>query len=201
MTTEELYTKLEDPSFQKQSDSIFTNVYIYPYDVKEENKVLSDIKDFKGRLIRPSNSLDLLYIDIFQLMLDYLESKNFGKHGSLLTYFQKKEQDINMTDLISQRIYSDNSEFLKTLNDKIKNFLDQNQSKDDGLTRSLVMIYGFSQIYPYIRVNQLLASFEEYNKGERFKLVICYPGVVTDTSFELFGVLKDNHAYRAQILN
>ena len=203
MTTQDLYEKLEDPYFQDNTQgSIFTNVYIFPYAIKKENEVFSEIIGFKKRLIRPSNNLDLLYIDIFQLMLDYLKTKNFGKRGPLLAYYQKKEQEgINMTDVITQKIYVDNHDFLKTLYDKINSFLEKNKTNEDGLKRSIILLYGFSQIYPYVRVNQLLSSFEEYNTGEQFKLVLCYPGDVTDTSFSLFGELKDNHAYRAQILS
>ena len=79
--------------------------------------------------------------------------------------------------------------------------IEKNKTNDDGLKRSIIILYGFTQIYPYVRVNQFLSSFEEYNTGECFKLVLCYPGEATDTSFSLFGELKDNHAYRAQILN
>jgi len=203
MTTEELYKKLEEPYFQENTqESIFTNVYIFPYDIKEENKVLSDIKNFKKRLIRPSNNLDLLYIDIFQFIMDYLESKNFGKRGPLLEYFQSKEKEgIDMTGVITQKIYNDNTEILKNLKNKITDFLGKNVENNDGLKRSIVILYGFTNIYPYVRVNQFLSSFEEYNRGEHFKLVLCYPGEATDTSFSLFGVLKDNHAYRAQILS
>ena len=202
MTTEELYKKLEDPYFQDNSDSIFTNVYIYPYDVKQENKILSEIKDFKKRLIRPSNNLDLLYVNIFELMTEYLKSKNLGKRGPWLEYFQNKEQEgLNMTDTITQKIYNDNDAFLKTLYNKITVFLEKNKSKDDKLKRSIVILYGFSQIHPYVRVNQLLSSFEKYNSGEHFKIILCYPGEATETSFSLFGILKDNHAYRAQILS
>jgi len=202
MTTEELYKKLEDPYFQDNSDSIFTNVYIFPYDIKQENKILSEIKDFKKRLIRPSNNLDILYVDIFQLMMDYMKSKTFGKRGPLLEYFQKKEQEVgDMTYDINRRISYENKDFLKMLDDRIKDFLEKNKTNEDGLKRSIIILYGFSQIYPYVRVNQLLSSFEEYNSGEHFKLVVCYPGEATDTSFSLFGILKDDHAYRAQILH
>lgn len=202
MTTEELYKKLEDPNFHDNTDNIFTNVYIFPYDIKEENNILSEIKNFKNRLIRPSNSLDILNVDIFQLMCDYLESINFGKRGPFLEYFQAKEQEgKDMSEAITQTIYTHNDAFLQTLNDKINNFLSQNESKSDGLKRSIVMLYGFSKIYPYVRVNQLLSSFEGFKQKEHFKIVLCYPGEATDSSFSLFGILKDNHAYRAQILS
>jgi len=203
MTTEELYKKLEDKYFQDNTlESIFTNVYIYPYDVKKENQVLSAIADFKNRLVRPTNSLDILYVDLFQLMMDYLKSNHFGNRGTYLDFFQKKEEEgLEMTDSITQKIGTNNEEFLKMLDDKIAVFLDKNRSKDDGLKRSIVILYGVTQIYPYLRVNQLLSSFEQYNTGEQYKLVLCYPGEATDSSFSLFGVLKDNHAYRAQILS
>jgi len=203
MTTEELYKKLEDPYFQDNTqESIFSNVYIFPYDIKKENEVLSEIKGFKNRLIRPSNDLDLLYIDVFQFMMDYLKSINFGKRGPLFEYYQKKEQEgMDMTNVITQKIYVDNHDFLKILYNKINSFIEKNKTNDDGLKRSIIILYGFTQIYPYVRVNQFLSSFEEYNTGECFKLVLCYPGEATDTSFSLFGELKDNHAYRAQILN
>lgn len=203
MTTEELYKTFEDKYFQDNTlGSIFSNVYIYPYDVKEENRILSTIADFKKRLSRPSNNLDILYVDLFQLMMDYLKSNHFGNRGTYLDFFQQKEKEgLEMSNSITQKIDTDNEEFLKMLNDKIATFLDQNNSKNDGLKRSIVILYGVTQIYPYLRVNQLLSNFEQYNTGEKYKLVLCYPGEATDSSFSLFGILKDNHAYRAQILS
>ena len=156
MTTEELYKTFEDKYFQDNTlGSIFSNVYIYPYDVKEENRILSTIADFKKRLSRPSNNLDILYVDLFQLMMDHLKFNHFGNRGTYIDFFQQKEKEgLEMSNSITQKIDTDNEAFLKMLNDKIATFLDQNNSKNDGLKRSIVILYGVTQIYPYLRVNQ-----------------------------------------------
>lgn len=200
MTIDELYEKLEDAEFQDSLlGSIFYNVYIFPYDIRQENQVVASIKKFKKQLIRPKNNLDILIINVFDLLCDYLFSKPFGKHGSLLDYYQKKEAEgFVMTEQIATE--ASKAPFLKALDDKVRSFIDDPEQDKDN-TRSIVIMYGFSQVFPYLRVNQFLSNYEQFNTGEDFKLIVCYPGQATDTSFSLFGELQDNHTYRAQILN
>ena len=194
MTIEELYKKLEDKSFQDTTTgTMFYNVYIFQYAPEEEYQIYSQIDSFKNRLRRPSNNLDILTLDIFEEFCQYLDAKSFGKHPSLLKYLLEKENKSSesVNDTLIRNACDD--KFFEWVDKRINEHL----NTENELTKSFVFMYGFGQIYPYLRTNTFLSNFERYNHGEEYKIIVFYPGNVQNNSFSLFGVLKDDHTYRS----
>ena len=70
----------------------------------------------------------------------------------------------------------------------------------DGYKRPFVFLYGVGSMYPYLRVNEFLALYEDYNMTSKYKIIVFYPGHREQNSFRLFDVLPDNHTYRATLL-
>jgi len=194
MSIEELYEKLEDKSFQDTTTgSMFYNVYIFQYPPEEEYQIYSQIESFKNRLRRPSNNLDILTLDIFDEFCQYLDSKSFGKHPSLLEYLLDKENKSSesVNDTLIRNASKD--KFFEWIDKRIKDHI----KTENALAKSFVFMYGFGQIYPYLRTNTFLSNFEKYNHGEEYKIIVFYPGNIHNSSFSLFGVLKDEHTYRS----
>ncbi|WP_239446383.1 BREX protein BrxB domain-containing protein [Parabacteroides sp. An277] len=54
-------------------------------------------------------------------------------------------------------------------------------------------------IYPYLRTNHLLANYEQYNKSNRYKIIVFYPGEKEGNIFRLFNRVDDQHIYRATL--
>ena len=73
-------------------------------------------------------------------------------------------------------------------------------SKVDEYIRPYVFLYGLGNIYPYLRTSNLLNRYEKYNRSERYKIILFYPGDQDGATFKLFGDLEDNHTYRAIVL-
>ena len=193
MTIEELYNKLEDKFFQDtDTGSIFYNVYVFQYKPEEEYEVRYQIENLKARLKRPNNNLDILLINLFSEFCDYLDKKNFGNNPSMLKYLLAKEEQGNpVTDVLIKNAC--NEDFFRAIHDKIQQYIeDENQLK-----KSFVFLYGIGQIYPYLRTNTFLSNFERYNKGEKYKLIVFYPGHSSGNSFSLFDRLKDDNTYRS----
>jgi len=194
MTIDELYQKMEDKSFQDTSTgTMFYNVYIFQYPAEEEYHIYSQIESFKSRLRRPSNNLDILTLDIFKEFCQYLDEKPFGKHPSMLAYLLHKEN--KSSESVNETLIRNacDEKFFEWMDARIKNHL----NTDNELAKSFVFLYGFGQIFPYLRTNTFLSNFERYNHGEDYKIIVFYPGNVQDNSFSLFGVLKDDHTYRS----
>lgn len=61
-------------------------------------------------------------------------------------------------------------------------------------------MYGIGSMYPYLRVNEFLALYEDYNETDKYKIIVFYPGHRDQNSFRLFDTLPDNHTYRATLL-
>ncbi|MFA6661315.1 MAG: BREX protein BrxB domain-containing protein, partial [Bacilli bacterium] len=55
-------------------------------------------------------------------------------------------------------------------------------------------------MYPYLRVNEFLALYEDFNDTNKYKIIVFYPGHRDHNSFRLFGILPDNNTYRATLL-
>ena len=55
-------------------------------------------------------------------------------------------------------------------------------------------------MYPYLRVNEFLSLYEDYNETGKYKIIVFYPGYRENNSFRLFDELPDNHTYRATLL-
>ena len=194
MTIEELYQKLEDKSFQDTSvGTMFYNVYIFQYPAEDENEICYQIDEFKSRLRRPSNNLDILTLNIFDEFCAYLDAKKFGRHPSLLNYLVEKEyKDANSVNNTLIRNASD-EKFFEWVDKRIR----EHVNHENELTKSFVFLYGFGQMFPYLRTNTFLSNFEKYNHGEGFKIIVFYPGHSQGNSFSLFDVLDDANTYRS----
>lgn len=195
MTIEELYAKLEDKFFQDtDTGSIFYNVYIFQYEPEEEYEIRDQIQNFKARLKRPNNNLDILIINLFEEFCDYLDRKAFGNNPSMLKYLLGKEEQ-GQSDSVANVLIKNASDedFFKAIHDKIEQHLEN----ENRLKKSFVFLHGIGQIYPYLRVNTFLSNFERYNKGEKYKLIVFYPGSAVENSFSLFNRLEDYNTYRS----
>lgn len=201
MTVKELYDKLCSPGFQKTEDGdLFYNFYLYQYDAEKEYEIRDQIKEFKENLIRPTNYVDVLCLNLFDEFCRFLDNKKFLRHPSMLKYqLEKEESDPSknakgVQETLSRNAHSE--EFLKYLHRRI---LDHIGIKDE-FHRPYVFLYGIGSMYPYLRVNELLALYEDYNETDKYKIIIFYPGERDHNSFKLFGTIADHHTYRATLL-
>jgi len=87
-------------------------------------------------------------------------------------------------------------EFLEFVRDKI----DLLSRENTHLEHPYVFIYGIGKIYPYLRTNEFLTAYEEYNKPSEKNIILFYPGHYEDNSFVLFNTLHDQHSYRSILL-
>lgn len=200
MTMEELYELLNSPKFQATEEGdLFYNFYIYQYPASEEYSIREKIVDFKRNLKRPTSYVDVLDIDIFQEFCNFLDNKKFLRHPSMLKYLSEKEDADprnaeSVQDTLTRNAHS--KEFLQYLHDHIMKHIEI----DDDLKRPYVFLYGIGSIFPYLRANELLALYEDYNITHKYKILVFYPGHSEKNSFSLFGKLPDHHTYRAMKL-
>ena len=201
MTVKELYEKLCDPGFQRTEDGdIFYNFYIYQYDAEKEYEIRDQIREFKDNLIRPTNYVDVLCLNLFDEFCRFLDNKRFLSHPSMLKYQLEKEASNpeangrGVADTLSRNAHS--KDFLCYLHQRI---LDHISIKDE-FHRPYVFMYGVGSMFPYLRVNELLALYEDYNETDKYKIIVFYPGNREQNTFKLFGALDDKHTYRATLL-
>ena len=114
---------------------------------------------------------------------------------------------INYVDVLCLNLFEENTqdtlvrnahspEFVQFLHQRII----EHVSIKDKYRRPYVFFYGVGSMFPYLRVNELLALYEDYNDTSKYKIIVFYPGHRENNSFRLFGTLPDNHTYRATLL-
>lgn len=200
MTIKELDDKLNSPGFQRPEDGdLFYNFFIYQYPAEKEYEIREQIKAFKENLLRPVNYVDTLTLNLFDEFCEFLDQKRFLRHPSMLKYQLEKElADPSAADKTQETLtrLAHSEEFLRYLHKRI---IDHIQIKDE-YRRPYVFLYGIGSMFPYIRVNELLALYEDYNETDKYKIIVFYPGHRDQNSFKLFDSLDDHHTYRATLL-
>lgn len=197
MTVEQLYEKLCSKKFQDtQSGDLFYNFFVYLYPADKEFEMREQIEDIKENIKRPVNNVDVLTLDIFEEFCRFMDGQSFGKHPSYLNYMLEKDES-RPDDVTKALLLKANSDdFMLYIHNRIM----EHVSKVDEYIRPYVFLYGLGNIYPYLRTSNLLNRYEKYNRSERYKIILFYPGDQDGATFKLFGDLEDNHTYRAIVL-
>ena len=198
MTVEQLYDKLCSKTFQDtENGDLFYNFYLYLYPCDKEYQMRNQIAEIKESIKRPRNNVDVLTLDIFEEFCRFMEKQSFGKWPSLLQHMLEKDKKMpaNVTTALFQKANSD--QFMEYIHNRI---MEHVSKIDDGFIRPYVFMYGIGNIYPYLRTSSFLNRYEKYNRSNRYKIILFYPGEQEGTSFRLFNALSDNHTYRAIVL-
>lgn len=197
MTVEQLYDKLCSKSFQDTESNIFYNFFVYLYQADKEFEMREQIDRIKESIKRPVNNVDILTLDIFEEFCNFMNAQSFGNHPSYLTYILEKDR-IRPDDVTrALQLKANGDAFMLYLHNRIMEHVNK---IDDQYIRPYVFMYGLGNIYPYLRTSNLLNRYEPYNRSERYKIILFYPGDQSGSSFKLFGDLEDNHTYRAIVL-
>lgn len=198
MTIDELYEKLSSRQFQDtQNGDLFYNFFVYQYPAEKEYEIRQQIKEFKEQLIRPINYVDVLTINLFEEFCNFLDGQSFGKlHPSYLKYLIEKDgtNPESVTKTLTNKANSD--AFFQYIHNRIIEHI----SIKDNKIRPYIFLYGIGSMYPYLRTNVFLTNYEKYNQSSNYKLIVFYPGNVNKNTYHLFGMLNDEHTYRATLL-
>lgn len=197
MNIHELYDLLRNPDFLKAGNEMFYNYYVYHYPASTEYSIRETLDAYAEDLKEPEPEMDVLKLNVFDAFCEYLRSQKFGsKFPNMLEYLRDKDhQDPDaVTDILTNAAEDD--EFMQLIQQKIQ----QHWANHNGYRKCYVFLYGFGQMFPYMRTNTFLTKYEPYNSPDDYKFIIFYPGEVDGETFQLFGLLRDAHTYRATLL-
>ena len=114
-------------------------------------------------------------------MLKYLLNKDETEHDAVTKSLRGRANDDPFLAFIHRRI------------------MEHISIKDDKI-RPYIFLYGIGSMFPYLRTNAFLTNYEKYNQSSNYKIIVFYPGVIEDNNYHLFGLLNDDHTYRATLL-
>lgn len=195
MTIDRLYDLLENRDFLNPNTAdIFSPFFFYTYDATKEYQVRNEIELLKEKLKRPLAMVDTLVLNIYDVMIEYLNSRKLAGKSDFDLLMELDKQGSDRFKVKLERIIND-EEFVQFINEKVKTHL----SADSSLKKVYVFLYGFGTIYPYLRAHKLVSRLEQYVK--EYKVIIFYPGEFDNIHYKLFGKLAAKNIYRANHLN
>lgn len=154
--------------------------YIFDYDPEQEIKVRQYIETLLDHLPRERPGLRVVHINLFELALDYLRSRNLLDKTLIMG---RSEGDEALLKRISKVATAE----------KMRPLLVEKVRPDD---HDLVLISGVGSVYPMIRAHSLLNNIQAVLSDT--PVVLFYPGRYDGKAFRLFGqsTLSNNY-YRA----
>lgn len=194
---DKLFDLLSGKNFQdKDAGALFFPAYIYTYPPEKEYEIRKDIAVLNGKLQRPDNNLDSLLINIYEEIINYLQTKKFIGESLLDQVFNDEKEKPEETEKWLNDIIS-SKEFYKFLADKINDYFKVHEKRK----RVYLLIYGFGSSFPYLRSSTFLKKTEKL--VEKFKMILFYPGEYKNKNYHMFGILNDHidNIYRANLLN
>ena len=192
MTISELYEQLADKAFSDHSTgNLFFPAYMYVYNPEKEYEMEKEIVSLQERLYRPTNYLHVMVLDIFQEFSNFLKSERFGKHNKF-DFFLEREPSMPEQVNTSLKHLANDDRFFDWVNKRIEEHF-ENAGESEV---AYVFVKGFGAIFPYLRVSKFMNNFERYLSGNKYKLIIFYPGSA-DTFYSMFNLLGDENLYRA----
>lgn len=190
-----LIEHLKDPSFQNpETGKLFHPTYIYLYNAEDEYKMQKDLQTILGSLKRPNLFLDCLLVNLYEELVDYLKANSIFDTTIFDEIIKKEESDAAFAQQwVIDKV--DNAIFFDYLTKKIKDHFDDISNQK----RVYLLIHGVGDVFPYLRASDFLKRIESLVKN--FKVILFYPGEYSDKYYNLFGNIRTDNIYRANLLN
>ncbi len=201
MTPAKVLEILRKENFKNLESGNLFNFFICQYAPDKEYEWRRQILEMQDRLKHPTDYLDVLALNLFDVFCDYLQSQRYMGKDKLRYALDResREGDPKSAEVVQQFLTTEanDDKFFKYLNDLIIRHVSE---ANEEYSRPYVFFYGISQMYPYLRANILLAHYEKYNKTNKYKIILFYPGKTENTNFKLFGILDERHTYHSHML-
>ena len=179
---DKILPRLQEKSF-RENKGLGNEIgfHIFDYDPSDEFIVREHIKFLKNKINTGDTGLYIKEFDLYEIMLEILESKNY-----LIKTFEMEEK--RGTE------YSINA-IKKTLrltqnNDLIVEYIRSRIEKNN-----IVFITGVGKVWPIIRSHTVLNTLHAV--VEDIPLIMFFPGVYDGLELKLFDEIKDDNYYRA----
>src|SRR5699024_5974350 len=179
---DKILPRLQEKSF-RENKGLGNEIgfHIFDYDPSEEFIVRNHIEFLKNKIDIGNSRLKIKEFDLYEIILEILESKNY-----LEKTFKMEEQ--RGTEYCINAIK-------KTLRLTQKNDLVVDYIKSRIEKNSIIFITGVGKSWPIIRSHTILNTL--HSVVEDVPLVMFFPGIYDGLELKLFDEIKDDNYYRA----
>lgn len=178
---DQILPKIVEPSF-RENKGLGNEIgfYIFDYDPEYELLVRDRVRFIKDKA-KGAYGLNIVEFDLYEVMLEILESKGYLKKNFIMEQKKGSEQVFNATKK-ALRLTLDNDLLVQYISERL-----------DG--SDIVFLTGIGKAWPIIRSHTVLNNLHRI--VEEQPLVMFFPGTYDGGSLILFNYLKDDNYYRA----
>ena len=158
------------------------NYWVFDYPPERELEVRERIEYMKKKNQKRVDGFELVVFDLYDMVMDYLESKNFV--NSYMRYEKRRGFNyIVRAVTTSMKVNEDDSIIVK----KIVEQTPEN---------AIVFLTGVGKCYPMLRSHKILNTLHQHGL-RKTPVVLFFPGTYNEQELILFNEIKDDNYYRA----
>lgn len=173
---------IKKPSFrQSLGRANEVNYWIFDYPPERELEVRERIAYMKRKNRKEIDGFELVVYDLYDMIIDFLESKNFLEK---CFDFEKKRGLERITKAVTNamKINEDDSLIVQYI-------------KEHTPGKAVVFLTGIGKCYPILRSHKVLNNLHQ--AFVRVPVVMFFPGTYNEQELILFNEIKDDNYYRA----
>ena len=157
------------------------NYWIFDYPPERELEVRERIAYMKRKNRKEIDGFELVVYDLYDMIIDFLESKNFLEK---CFDFEKKRGLERITKAVtnSMKINEDDSLIVQYI-------------KEHTPKEAVVFLTGIGKCYPILRSHKVLNNLHQ--AFVRVPVVMFFPGTYNEQELILFNEIKGDNYYRA----
>lgn len=153
--------------------------YIFDYPAEDELRVREHIQFLLDHLPKRKPGLRVKHVNLFDLVIEYLKSRNLLKSAIEM---QRTQGDEAVLKALSAPLHE--SRLAQVFSETVK------PHEND-----LVLVSGVGTVWPLLRSHSLLNNLHPVMGNT--PLVMFYPGKYDQLTLRLFGILESRNYYRA----
>lgn len=179
---DEMERAIRKPSFlQSTGRANEVNYWVFDYPPEKEMEVRERIQYMKNKNQKGTDSFTLAVFDLYDIIIDFLEGKNFMEKCYA---FEKKSGMERIVKAVSNsmKINDDDSLVVQYI-------------REHTPENAIVFLVGIGKCYPLLRAHKVLNNLHQ--AFVRCPVVMFYPGTYDEQELVLFNEIKDDNYYRA----
>lgn len=183
---DELEVTIKKPTFrQNRGKANEVSYWVFDYPPDKELEVREKITCLKNKNTKGTDGFDLVVFDLYDLIMDHLERKNFIEKCE---DFEKKKGLARVVSAVQHTLkITDNDNF-------IVKYIIEHTPED-----ALVFLTGIGKCYPLLQSPEVFNKVL-YNMPQEFAavpMILFYPGTYNEQELIVFNELKEDNYYRA----
>lgn len=173
---------IKAPTFRQSSGKANeVNYWVFDYPPECELEVRERIEYLKGRNQSGRDGFKLVVFDLYDMIIEFLQNKNFMEK---CYEFEKRKGFEQIVKAVgnSLKINDDDSYIVRYIRE---------HTPDDAV----VFLTGIGKCYPILRSHKVLNNLHQ--AFVRAPVVMFFPGTYNEQALLLFNEIKDDNYYRA----